>query len=95
MSAGFEYSYSASAPVGSKVVASSIEIDGVTVDPAADYRVEMNSFLATGGDNFPVFNSCTNQLGGAIDLDALVDYFIDAGAAGVSPGPQNRITQLP
>ena len=73
--------------------ASSIKIDGVTVDPAVGYRVEMNSFLATGGDNFPGFNQCTNQLGGAVDLDALVDYFLFVGT--VNPGPQNRITMTP
>ena len=35
----------------------------------------MNNFLATGGDGFTVFNQGTDALGGAQDIDALVDYF--------------------
>jgi 5'-nucleotidase len=91
------YSFSASAPVGSKVDAASIKIDGVTVDPAKPYRVTMNSFLADGGDGFAVFKTCTNPLGGEVDLDAAVRYFQDLNKDGlaVSPPPLNRITRLP
>jgi len=34
----------------------------------------VNSFLASGGDNFLVLASGTNRAVGAVDLDALVDY---------------------
>ena len=59
----------------------------------------MNSFLASGGDGFTVFNQCTNALGGEIDLDALVRYFMEFGDGNpppepVPPGPQNRITRI-
>ena len=59
----------------------------------------MNSFLASGGDGFTVFNQCTDALGGEIDLDALVRYFQQFGDGTpppepVPPGPQNRITRL-
>ena len=37
----------------SKVDPTTIKINGVTVDPAASYRVTVNSFLADGGDSFP------------------------------------------
>ena len=50
-------------------------IDGVLVDPAAEYRVTVNSFLADGGDNFAVLVDGTDRLGGEVDLDALVTYF--------------------
>jgi 5'-nucleotidase len=93
VSEGFSYSYSRSAPVGSKVDPSSIKINGVTVDPAASYRVTMNSFLATGGDGFTVFNEGTNQIGGDVDIDAFEAYV--AANSPVAPGPQNRITALP
>ena len=61
------------------------------VDPSANYRVAENNFLATGGDNFTVFKQGTNQLGGDIDLDALVAYF--QVKSPIAPGPQNRITR--
>ena len=53
----------------------------------------MNSFLATGGDGFGIFNEGTDQLGGEIDLDALVNYFLKGSP--VAPGPQDRIALLP
>jgi 5'-nucleotidase len=91
VSNGFTYTWSASAPVGSKV--SNIAIGGVPVSPAASYRVAMNNFLADGGDGFSVFREGTDQLGGEIDLDALVSYFMESSP--VAPGPTNRITQVP
>jgi 5'-nucleotidase len=92
VSNGFTYSFNASAPAGSRVDASSIKLDGVTLAPGTGYRVTMNSFLASGGDGFTVFNQCTDALGGEIDLDALVRYFQQFGGP-VPPGPRNRITR--
>ena len=99
VSNGFTYSFNAAAPAGSRVDASSIKLNGVTLDPAVGYRVTMNSFLASGGDGFTVFNQCTDALGGEIDLDALVRYFQQFGDGNpppepVPPGPQNRITRI-
>ena len=71
----------------------SVKIDGVMVDPLASYRVAMNNFLSTGGDGFSVFNLGTDQLGGEIDLDAMVSYFEHNSP--VAPGQQDRITRLP
>ena len=93
VSDGFTYQWSLSAPTGSKVDPASIMINGVVVDPAAGYRVTVNSFLAAGGDNFTVLVDGTNRLGGDVDLDALVAYF--GANSPVSPGPQNRIVQIP
>lgn len=92
VSAGFTYTWDAAGPSGDRIDPASIKIDGVTVDPATGYRVTMNSFLATGGDGFSVFNSCTNQLGGEVDVDALARYFTENSP--IAPGPQNRITRL-
>ena len=89
VSSGFTYSYDRSAAAGSRV--SNVAINGTPVDKAASYRVAMNSFLATGGDGFSVFNEGTDQLGGEIDLDALVNYFMKNSP--IAPGPQNRITR--
>ncbi len=93
ISNSLRYSYSAGAAVGSKVDPTTIKIDGTTVNPASSYRVTMNSFLADGGDGFSVFTQCTNQLGGEVDLDALVRYF--GAHSPIAPPPLNRITRLP
>jgi 5'-nucleotidase len=66
-------------------------INGVEVVATESFRVTMNNFLAFGGDGFTVFNEGTNALGGAQDIDALVDYFEAAGAAGIAVPPLNRI----
>jgi len=89
-SQGFTYEWSLSAPTGDKVDPASIEIGGVPIDPGAEYRVTVNSFLADGGDNFAVLPEGTNRLGGDLDSDALEAYF--AANSPVPPGPQDRIT---
>jgi 5'-nucleotidase len=93
VSAGFTYSWSLSAAPCSKVDPATIMINGVTVNPAASYRVTVNSFLADGGDSFPVLKEGTDRLGGAVDTDAFEAYF--AANSPVDPGPQNRITVVP
>jgi 5'-nucleotidase len=93
VSAGFTYSWSLSAPACNKVNPSTIMINEVMVDPAASYRVTVNSFLADGGDNFSVLKLGTDRLGGDVDTDAFEKYFV--ANSPVAPGPQNRITQVP
>ena len=92
VSGGFSYAWDATAPVGSKVKESSIAIDGVVIEPSRHYRVTVNSYLADGGSGFSVLEEGKDRTGGEIDLDALVDYFAEAGT--VPPGPQDRITRL-
>jgi 5'-nucleotidase len=70
-------------------------VNGVEVQPGDTFRVTMNNFLATGGDGFTVFTEGTNPLGGAIDLDAFVDYVGSFGAAGVPVPAVNRIVAKP
>lgn len=88
ISAGFSYEQDASAATCAAKVGA-ITLDGNPIDPGASYRVTMNSFLATGGDGFTVFNAGTDPLGGELDTDALRAYF--ATASPVAPGPQDRI----
>jgi 5'-nucleotidase len=93
VSTGFAYTWSASGGACAKVDPATIMIGGVVVNPAASYRVTVNSFLADGGDNFAVLVQGTNRLGGAVDTDALEAYFV--ANSPVAPGPQNRITLVP
>jgi 5'-nucleotidase len=74
------------------VDATDILLGGTPIDLGADYQVAMNNFLATGGDGFSIFTTCTDPIGGEIDLDALVAYFEDNSP--IAPGPQDRITRL-
>ena len=70
---GLVYTWDAARPVGDRVI-SIVDAAGNALDPAATYRITVNSFIAAGGDNFTVLTSGTNRVVGAVDLDALVDY---------------------
>ena len=98
VSNGFTYQHTFipnTSPLGANYVCNgSVLLNGAPIDRAASYRVTMNSFLASGGDNFSVFNLGTNQLGGDVDLDALELYF-QANLSGVAPGARTRIQQVP
>lgn len=76
--------------------ATGLTIGGVAVDPASTYRVTVNSFLADGGDSFPILRSGTDRLGGDVDTDALQDYIAPSltGAA-IAPPPLTRIDTVP
>jgi 5'-nucleotidase len=93
VSNGLTYSWSASAPVGNRIDPATIKLNGVTVDPAASYRVTVNSFLADGGDGFTTLRSGTNRVGGGVDLDAFTAYL--GAHAPVAPPAANRVTPLP
>lgn len=91
VSRGFTYTYSQSAPQGERVT--SIALNGVPINPAQTYRVTVNSFMASGGDGFTVLVDGTDRLGGALDLDALVDYFKQNSP--IAAPPLDRITVVP
>jgi 5'-nucleotidase len=70
-----------------------IRKDGVPIDLATNYTVTVNSFLAAGGDNFTVLPQGTNQVGGPIDLDALIDY-VESLPQPFSAAVEGRIIRL-
>jgi 5'-nucleotidase len=91
VSAGFAYTYTASAALGSRV--SAMTLGGVPIDLAGSYRVSTNDFLANGGDGFTNLTVATNRVTApGFDVDSLAAYL---GAAPVGPGPMNRITRIP
>jgi len=91
-SAGISYSWSATLPVGARV--SDIRVGGVPVDPMASYAVTVNNFMATGGDNFTVLLRGRNQVGGDVDLDALIAH-VRSLPQPFSAAVEGRITLLP
>ncbi len=68
------YTYDPSALKGSHIT--EMLLDGVPIDPAETYSVGVNSFLASGGDNFFTLALGANRAdSGKIDLESMVDYF--------------------
>ena len=88
ISSTLHYTWSRSAPVGSKV--SDITVAGEPVTDAATYRVSVNNFIAAGGDGFAEFTNGTDIAGGPVDLDAFTDYL--TANPNLAPPPADRIT---
>ena len=83
-SAGFLATYDATRPEGNRVT--SMWLNGKAIEPATSYSVTVNSFLASGGDNFRGFNAGTGKRDtGKVDLQAMVDYM--AAKAKTTPLP--------
>jgi 5'-nucleotidase len=74
-SKGLTYSFDVSQPRGSRIIASTLKLNGVVLDPAGTYRVTSNSFLAAGGDNFLTLGKGTARITtGDNDLTMLSNY---------------------
>jgi 5'-nucleotidase len=89
-SRGLTYSYDLRRPPGQRIL--ELKLNGQTIADEASYRVTMNSFLATGGDNFTVFREGTDASGGALDIEALERYI--AAGSPLTPPAADRITRL-
>jgi 5'-nucleotidase len=89
-SANLRFAYDLSRPAGQRIV--ELLVDGAPIDDSAIYRVAMNSFLATGGDNFTVFKEGTDPAGGPLDLDALEAWI--AQSSPLTPPVPDRIRDV-
>jgi 5'-nucleotidase len=88
-SATLRYAYDLKRPAGQRIL--DLRVNGQPIVDDRVYRVAMSNFLASGGDNFTAFRDGTDQLGGALDLDALIAYL--SGAATITPPVTDRVTK--
>jgi 5'-nucleotidase len=93
VSRGLSYAWRRSAAPCARVDPASLRLDGAVLQPAASYRVTVNSFLAEGGDHFTVLKEGTDRVGGPIDVDALERYI--RARSPLAPGPTGRIATVP
>ena len=76
LSEGFKYTYDPTRPEGDRITG--MWLDGVAIDAGTTYSVTVNSFLASGGDNFSAFAEATDKRDtGKVDLQAMVDYMAE------------------
>ncbi len=92
VSKGFSYAYDDRKPLGERIIADSMSLNGERVDPAKSYRVTVNNYLSTGGDGFAALKDGTAQQFGVYDADALYSYF--QANSPISPTPADRIHRL-
>jgi 5'-nucleotidase len=87
---GLTYSYDLTRPPGARIL--DLRLDGAPIRDDAVYRVAMNSFLATGGDNFTLFREGTDAVGGPLDIEALERYI--AAGSPLAPPAADRVRRL-
>ena len=91
VSRGFTYTYDRTRPANRRVDADSLSIDGNRVSPRQRYRIAINEFIASGGDNFSAFSKAADEVTIGNDLDIFTSYLQKRSP--VEPDPLNRITR--
>ena len=71
-SGNFRFSFDKSKPDGQRIVAMSL--GGKPIDPSKSYRVAINNFLASGGDNFTLLAAGGDPVDAGLDLDVTEAY---------------------
>jgi 5'-nucleotidase len=92
VSQGVTYVWDAARPFGDHVIASSLMLNGVPIQPHANYRVALTDFLAGGASGFVVFRDGKNRQSAMPDLDATEAYF--RAHVPLTPPQSNRIQRL-
>jgi len=73
-------------------VPGSVKLNGQAITPESRVRVTVNSFIASGGDNFTVLRQGTERRTGQMDIDAFEAY-VKANPT-IAPGPLDRIARV-
>ena len=84
--------WDASKPLGEHVIAERMTLNGRPIEPAGNYRVTVNNYLASGGDGFTVLKGGTAARFGVYDVDALYGYF--QANSPISPSSPARIARV-
>jgi 5'-nucleotidase len=92
VSKGFTYTWDNAKPIGQKVVAESVMLNGKPIESDATYRVTVNNFLFSGGDGFSVLTDGADSRVGIYDVDALVTYL--KANSPISPAAPDRIRRM-
>jgi len=92
VSRGFTYTWDAKGPAGQRVVPGSLRLNGQTIDLAANLRVTVNSFMASGGDSFVALREGRERVTGVMDIDALEAYM--QARPELAPGALDRVTRV-
>jgi 5'-nucleotidase len=92
VSRGFSYAWDGANPYGDKVMSDRMSLNGRRIEPAQNYRVTVNNYLAVGGDGFTTLKETTDQQFGIYDVDALHAYF--QANSPIAPTTADRIARM-
>ncbi|MEO8619087.1 MAG: 5'-nucleotidase C-terminal domain-containing protein, partial [Sphingomicrobium sp.] len=86
-SMGFTYTVDLTRPEGDRV--SRMRLDGNSIDPARDYRITVNNYVASGGDGLTGFTKGRDVTDAEIvDIDAMIAWI----TPGRTPPKADRVT---
>jgi 5'-nucleotidase len=92
VSKGFSYAWDGAKPLGERVIAERMSLNGQRINPAQSYRVTVNNYLSVGGDGFAALKNGTAPRVGAYDADALYGYF--QANSPIGPATSGRILRV-
>jgi 5'-nucleotidase len=92
VSKGFTYSWDASRPVGNRIVAGSMKLNGKPIAPDAVYRIATLDYVADGGDGFTAMKNAPGRVLVMPDIDATQIYF--RAHDPIAPPALDRIKRL-
>ncbi|MBM7694644.1 2',3'-cyclic-nucleotide 2'-phosphodiesterase/3'-nucleotidase/5'-nucleotidase [Peribacillus deserti] len=91
--AGLKYTADFTKPVTERVAVLT-KADGTPIQDTAKYKVVVNDFMASGGDNYTVLRG-KERVYGPVDLEAFVQYVQDTFNGGtITAGIEGRITNI-
>jgi len=92
LSRGLSYAWDPKRPVGARVIADSMRLDGRRIESERAYRITVNDFLALGGDGFTVLRDGTDRSAGPLDVEALAASLrLESAAQPLAPDRRPRI----
>jgi 5'-nucleotidase len=98
VSDGFSYTWDASQPegaapgTGQRIIVASMRLRGEPIDMNRSYRITVNNFMASGGDNYTVLRQGRNRQDSEMDSVVAKLYFRVKGI--VSPPRRERISVI-
>jgi 5'-nucleotidase len=92
VSKGFTYSWDASRPMGNRIVAGSMKLNGKPIAPDAVYRIATLDYVADGGDGFTAMKNAPGRVQVMPDIDATQIYF--RAHDPIAPPALDRIKRL-
>lgn len=98
VSEGFTYTWDRKRPVGQRVLAETVKLNGLAIDDHVEYRIVANNFIAGGGDRLPMFGEGKNKVDtGLKDIDVFMQYIKAKDQAGTPVGsvnPAGRVQRI-
>lgn len=93
VSDGFSYQWQEKGTPCDNVDPAGITLHGIPIEPSSRYRITVNNYLASGGDQLYILKQGVDRLAGPQDMEVLKSYLMANPL--IAPGPQNRIRLSP